>query len=588
MSNVVLDAGSHVMRLAMDSNSTNGGDIGNFNYLQAILTLSNNPPSVALTAPPNGATFATDTVLPITATASDSGGSIARVDFLANGNLIGAISSAPYNLFWTNVPANNYLLMARAVDNIGNATLSASRSIKVIAGQAPFIGVPFNVPGTIQAEDFDGGGEGAAYHDTDASNNGGQYRAGAVDIENCSDSGGGYDIGWTSAGEWLEYTINAVVDGQYTLQIRTASSGNAGNFHIEVDGVNKTGTITNTDSGGWQAWRTLSKTIGLTAGSHTMRLALDSNGANGTVGNFNYFTFIAFAANAPPVLAHRYSFEGAPGSTLVADSVGTADGTAIGGASFTGDGRLTLNGVNGYVDLPNGIISSLTNVSLETWVKWNGGSQWQRLFDFGSNSGGENGQGTGQTYLALTPRSSADLLRFMITTNSSGGQSVLTGTSMLPTNQMVHLAIVYDFIGGTSELFLNGQRLLTGAAPIPIMALNDINNWLGRSQWNDPYFNGQFEEFRIYNGALTDLDIATSYAAGPDALYAGAPSLAALRNGAVVTLSWPLSAPGFALESSPNLFSTWSTVTNPVALSNRQHLVTVPLGGTNAFYRLRR
>ena len=120
------------------------------------------------------------------------------------------------------------------------------------------------------------------------------------------------------------------------------------------------------------------------------------------------------------------------------------------------------------------------------------------------------------------------------------------------------------------------------------MGLTDINNWLGRSQWNDPYFNGQFEEFRIYNGALTDLDIATSYAAGPDALYAGAPSLAALRNGAMVTLSWPLSAPGFALESSPNLFSAWSTVTNPVALSNGQHLVTVPLGGTNAFYRLRR
>src|SRR5207237_5036698 len=140
----------------------------------------------------------------------------------------------------------------------------------------------------------------------------------------------------------------------------------------------------NSDSGGWQTWRTLTKTIGMTAGLHTMKLVFESNGANGTIGNFNYFTFTAIATNAAPVLAHRYSFEGAPGSTLVADSIGTAHGTAIGGASFTGDGRLTLNGVNGYVDLPNGIISILTNVSLETWVKWNGGSQWQRLFDFGS------------------------------------------------------------------------------------------------------------------------------------------------------------------------------------------------------------
>ena len=58
-----------------------------------------------------------------------------------------------------------------------------------------------------------------------------------------SDSGsGGYNVGWTSAGEWLEYSINALFDGQYTLQIRTASSGAAGNFHVEFDGVNKTGT----------------------------------------------------------------------------------------------------------------------------------------------------------------------------------------------------------------------------------------------------------------------------------------------------------------------------------------------------------
>src|SRR4029077_8560621 len=161
------------------------------------------------------------------------------------------------------------------------------------------------------------------YHDGDAANNGGQYRATAVDIENCSDTGGGYNVGWTAAGEWLSYTINAAVDGLYTLQVRTASSGNGGNFHVEIDGVNKTGTMTNSDSGGWQTWRALTKTIGITAGVHVMKLVMESNGANGTIGNFNYFTFAAVATNPAPALAHRYSFEGSAGATFIADSVGT-------------------------------------------------------------------------------------------------------------------------------------------------------------------------------------------------------------------------------------------------------------------------
>src|SRR5207249_1250766 len=124
---------------------------------------------------------------------------------------------------------------------------SASRTIRVINGEAPFTGFPQIVPGTIQAEDFDGGGEGVAYHDTDTSNNGGQYRNTGVDIESTSDPGGGYNVGWTAAGEWLKYSINATVDGIYTLQARVASSGDGGTFHFEFDGVNQTGAMTNSN-----------------------------------------------------------------------------------------------------------------------------------------------------------------------------------------------------------------------------------------------------------------------------------------------------------------------------------------------------
>jgi PKD repeat protein len=584
--NLVLDAGPQIMRVVMDSNGP-GGDVGNFNWFQTALVTANTPPTVALTAPPDRAVFSTDTLIQFTATASDSGG-VRKVDYFQNANLLATVSNAPYKFVWTNPPAANYLIWARATDNIGNSSLSPNRTIKVINGDAPFYGVPQVVPGTIQAEDFDGGGEGISYHDSDASNNGGQYRSTGVDIENCSDTGGGYNVGWTSGGEWLNYTINAAVDGLYTLQARTASSGNGGTFHIEIDGVNKTGSMTNSDSGGWQTWRTLTKSIGMTAGLHTMKLVMENNGANGTIGNFNYFTFTATATNPAPVLAHRYSFEGAPGSTFIADSIGTAHGTLFGSGALTGDGKLNLSGANGFVDLPNGIISSLGNVTLEAWLTWNGGNQWQRIFDFGSNSGGEGAQGTGLTYLALTPRSGGDAFRFMITTNSGGGEIAAQSAQMLPAGQQVHLAASYDFLAGTSSLFLNGQHIATGAAAVPLNLINDVNAWLGKSQWNDPYFNGQFDEFRIYNGAVSDQQILASFVAGPDALVGPVPKLTAQLNLNSLNLLWPWSAPGFVLQQTSSVGGAagWMTVTNPPVLQNGQHVVTVPITSDMQFFRL--
>jgi len=77
----------------------------------------------------------------------------------------------------------------------------------------------------------------------------------------------------------LRYTINALADGFYTLQVRIASSGDGGAFHIEFDGVNKTGSLTNSNTGGWQTWRTVTiNNVGLTAGPHVMSLVMDSNG----------------------------------------------------------------------------------------------------------------------------------------------------------------------------------------------------------------------------------------------------------------------------------------------------------------------
>jgi hypothetical protein len=327
--------------------------------------------------------------------------------------------------------------------------------------------------------------------------------------------------------------------------------------------------------------------IGLTAGPHVMRLVMDSSGANGTIGNFNYFILSATATNPPPLLSHRYSFNERSGATTAVDSVAGANGTLVGAASFSGDGRLNLAGSNGYVDLPNRLISVLTNVTFEAWVTWNGGGNWQRIFDFGDNSNGENNQGTSLTYVMLTPQSSAGVLRFAVSTNAEFGT---VWTNALPLGRETQVAVSYDFVAGSASLYVNGQRVATGPAPIPLNAINDINVWLGRSNWPDPYFNGLFDEFRIYSGVLSDAAVAANYAAGPDASLGGRPLLRVNRLGSTLQLLWPVDASDYRLEQSGALESgtSWSTVTNQSVIQGYQQAISLPLTNQNQFFRLRK
>lgn len=154
--------------------------------------------------------------------------------------------------------------------------------------QTPYLGAPFALPGTIQAEDFDNGGEGVAYHDLDAANQGGQHRSTGVDIQNTGEAGGGYSVCYAQAGEWLEYTVNVQTAGTYNLRFGVASEGAGGTFHLEANGINKTGQLQVPNTGGWQTYETVTATISLEAGQQVLRLALDTNGATGYVGNFNY------------------------------------------------------------------------------------------------------------------------------------------------------------------------------------------------------------------------------------------------------------------------------------------------------------
>lgn len=163
-------------------------------------------------------------------------------------------------------------------------------------GSTAYGGSPTVIPGTVQFENYNVGGEGVAYHDTTTNNNGGQYRTTeGVDIEACTDSGGGYDVSYTAAGEWMQYIVNATAAGPYTVSFRVASANNGASFHLEnQSGTNLTGAVSVPNTGGWQTWASVTKTITLPAGQQTLKLVEDTGGFN-----LNYMTFTANYAGLP-------------------------------------------------------------------------------------------------------------------------------------------------------------------------------------------------------------------------------------------------------------------------------------------------
>ncbi|HEU4938835.1 MAG TPA: carbohydrate-binding protein [Vicinamibacterales bacterium] len=181
---------------------------------------------------------------------------------------------------------------------VSSTSTSTTTSSASSGTSSPFGGVAHAIPGWVQAEDFDNGGQSVAYYDLSAGNAGGTYRSTDVDIQRTSS--GGYAVGWIGAGEWLKYTVNVASSGTYTAVARVASAGSGGTFHIEFNGTDKTGPMRVPNTGGWQTYQDLTAQVSLSAGVQSMRVVFDSNGATGAIGNLSAVRFDTGSASAPP------------------------------------------------------------------------------------------------------------------------------------------------------------------------------------------------------------------------------------------------------------------------------------------------
>src|SRR6185437_7524685 len=157
----------------------------------------------------------------------------------------------------------------------------------------PFLASPFTPGQTILAVNYDKGGEGVAYHDTTTANLGGDsYRAGdAVDIEKGGSSGN--VVGYTAAGEWLDYTVNIATAGNYTLQASTANVQSGASLHASAAGQNLTGAVNLPATSGWQTYKTtVTAPFTLAAGTQVLQIDLDHVAPNGALGNLDWFKLV--------------------------------------------------------------------------------------------------------------------------------------------------------------------------------------------------------------------------------------------------------------------------------------------------------
>ena len=163
-------------------------------------------------------------------------------------------------------------------------------------GEAPYGGVAAAIPGTVQAENYDTGGSGVAYSVSSTNGSANSYRSDGIDLEATTDSGGGYDLGWTTSGQWFKYTVNVATAGTYTITFRVASeSAISDAFHISnASGTGLTGSVAVPNTGGWQTWVNVTTTVTLPAGQQTLTFNQDTAGWN-----LNYFQFTSGTGGGP-------------------------------------------------------------------------------------------------------------------------------------------------------------------------------------------------------------------------------------------------------------------------------------------------
>lgn len=220
--------------------------------------------------------------------------------------------------------------------------------------------------------------------------------------------------------------------------------------------------------------------------------------------------FVATSAAAADIttgLVAHYDFDAVSGTAVPDVSGNLLDGTLT-GAPVVGVGQ-SGNGVNfptaaDYMNLPAGIVSTLTSFTISEWVNITTLNTWSRIFDFGTGT---------SYYMFLCPRASSATGPVRFAFKNGGAEQVINGKSSLPTGKWVHVAVTLSWDAATSKgvgnLYVNGNLVGTNAAMTinPSMLPSTTQNYVAKSQYPDPALAGLVDDLRIYNRALSTSDV---------------------------------------------------------------------------------
>ncbi|MBP8303345.1 MAG: discoidin domain-containing protein [Phycisphaerae bacterium] len=307
--------------------------------------------------------------------------------------------------------------------------------------------------------------------------------------------------------DWTQSGVKTLV-----LFFRGDPANGAGQVYLKINGTQVTyhGSASPLTTGLWNQWNVDLSSLSVQAVSSL------TIGVSGTGKGVLYVDDIRLYRQAPAATAVPTD----PGTgALVAyyacegdakDTSGKAhDGTPMNDPAFAdsraGLGKaLWLDGINDHVELPIGnLISTLTSATLSAWFNLDTTStgSWVRVFDFGVGVT----SGNPFIYMFLSPRQSMNgAMRFAITTGSNTAESGVNSPRPVSAGWH-HVAVVMDGTAKTLQLILDGEVVASGpTAVLPRDLGVTTQNWLGRSQWSgDGYYQGQIDEFRIYDRALT-------------------------------------------------------------------------------------
>ena len=320
----------------------------------------------------------------------------------------------------------------------------------------------------------------------------------------------------------------------------------------------------------------------------------------------------AVAVPTLPALLHRWSFNesnaGGAADTNCLDSVGANHGTSSGAQNATirgtynatvgtasawtrstnigtaaGAAAVRLGGggsaTSAYIDLPNSIMSGLTQVTFEGWMTLNGAQTWSRYFDLGTNSAGEQtgvgGSGSGTEYILISAQVGGTTTSRRMSMRDNNVENLFDAADPVTYNTEFHFAAVYDPLGNAGvspalKYYKNGTLVGTLTTAFRPQDMVFVNNWLGRSNFGgDANTNGTYNEFRIWSVPLTPAKIAESITAGPDGTPPAVPATFAFKaspstvyRGQSTTLSWLADGAGtIAIDNGV-------TVANPASLAS--------------------